>query len=149
MLANFLMENTQDKLTKAEELVKELKAQLEEEKNKVEFIVIDGWAYETKEHDFNKTLSEIQIPKEKELWLPSEVWKFYEDKKLKTKLNLNDCWFFVKQVRENTSDVARFFADSGSGGAGLLCGRNPSYRGAGLGVRFKWKVGKQAMQEKK
>ena len=79
---------------------------------KEDFIVIDGWAYEIKEHDFDKKLSDIEIPNGKELWLPSECWKFYEDKKLREKLNLSDCWFFVKQVKDNTKDVARFFAYS-------------------------------------
>lgn len=131
---------TETKLKKAEQLVIQLKAKLEAEKNKVDFIVIDGWAYETKEHDFNKTLSEIEIPKGKELWLPSETWKFYEDKELKNKLNLSDCWFFVHQPRENTTDVAGFYAYSD--GAGLGCDGNPSLSDVGLGVRFKWKVKK-------
>ena len=107
---------------------------------KEDFIVIDGWAYEIKEHDFDKKLSDIEIPNGKELWLPSECWKFYEDKKLREKLNLNDCQFFVKQVRDNTTDVAWFGADSDV--ANFYCGRYPTYTFPGLGVRFKWKVKK-------
>jgi len=107
---------------------------------KEDFIVIDGWAYETKEHDFDKELGDIKIPKGKELWLPSECRKFYEDKKLREKLNLSDCWFFVKQVRDNTTDVAGFGA--GSVGAGFNCYWSPTYSNPSLGVRFKWKVKK-------
>jgi len=107
---------------------------------KEDFIVIDGWAYETKEHDFDKKLSNIEIPKGKELWLPSECRKFYEDKKLREKLNLSDCWFFVKQVKDNTKDVAWFDADSGW--AFFNCGRVPTFANLSLGVRFKWKVKK-------
>lgn len=132
------MNNKQQKLEEAKELVKKLEAEIEAEKNKVDFIVIDGWAYETHEHDFNKKLSEIKIPEGKELWLPSECWKFYEDENLREKLNLSDCWFFVKQGRENTTDVARFYADSF--GADLYCYRDPSGSISSLGIRFKWKV---------
>ena len=136
--------NKKDKIKKQiEKLQKELEdieAKEEAEKNKVDFIVIDGWAYETKEHDFNKELSEIKIPKGKELWLPSECYKFYEDKELRKKLNLNNCYFFVKQIIENTSDVARFNAYSFY--ADLGCGMDSNYSYSTLGVRFKWKVNK-------
>lgn len=132
--------NTETELKKAEELVTKLKVKLEAEKNKVGFIVIDGWAYETKEHDFNKELGNIIIPEGKELWLPSETFKFYEDKKLREQLNLSKCYFFVKQIRENTTDIARFCAYSS------YCSLGWGYYSGGcdstLGVRFKWKVKK-------
>lgn len=132
------MLSKQKQLDKAEALVIKLKSEIETEKNKVDFIIIDGWAYETKEHDFNKRLGEIPIPEGKELWLPSETWRFYEDKKLREQLNLSDCWFFVKQVRENTTEVARFCADSD--GVYLDTGYNSGGSNSTLGVRFKWKV---------
>jgi len=117
----------------------------EKAKNASDEVIIDGWAYEKKEHDFNKKLSEIKIPEGKELWLPSECLRFYENKELREKLNLNNCWFFVKQIRENTDDVAGFVANSG--GAYLYCYRGPSYSSASLGVRFKWRVQKTINEE--
>ncbi len=133
------MKNKLDKqIEKKEAELETLKEKREAEKNKVNFIVIDGWAYETKEHDFNKELGDIEIPKGRELWLPSEVYRFYEDKNLKEKLNLSKCWFFVRQVREDTTDVARFYANSGCASLnwGMVSSDSYSY----LGVRFKWKV---------
>ena len=130
-------QNLQEQKEKLEKQLKEVNAKIKEEKNKVDFIVIDGWAYETKEHNFNQKLGDVQIPEGKELWLPSECWKFYENKELREKLNLKDCWFFVQQVRENTKDVARFCA--GSGRVDLwTCYSYGS--DSSLGVRFKWKV---------
>ena len=126
--------NIDKQIEKKESELKTLKEKKEIEKNKVDFIVIDGWAYETKEHHFNEKLGDIKIPKGKELWLPSEVCKFYEDKKLKEKLNLSECYFFVKQMRANTSDVARF----GAGSVRAILGfhRGPSGRVSVLGVRW-------------
>jgi hypothetical protein len=130
----------QNKIKELQEKLKQIQERKEVEKNKVDFIVIDGWAYETQDHDKGKELSEIKIPGGKELWLPSECWKFYENKELRDKLNLSDCWFFVKQIRENTSDVARFYADSVSVDLGTDYDSDDS--GSYLGVRFKWKVKK-------
>ena len=128
----------QEKITKKESELSELKQQLEVEKSKVDFIVINGWAYEIKDHDFNKKLSDIKIPAGKELWHPSECFNLYDDKKLREQLNLSDCWFFVKQVRENTTDVARFYADSVWVNVDSSYGSD--YRDSDLGVRFKWRV---------
>lgn len=130
----------QDKIAKLQEELKQLEAKEEEEKNKVSYIVIDGWAYETKEHDFNKKLSDIKIPEGKELLLPSECFRFYEDKDLRKKLNLLDCWFFVKQIRENTSDVAGFctYSDGVDFRAGYYSGSS----GPSLGIRYKWRIKK-------
>ena len=130
----------QDKIKELQSQLAEIEAKEEANKNKVDFIVIDGWAYETKEHDFNKKLSEIEIPKGKELWLPSECYKFYENKELRNKLSLSECWFLVKQIKENTINVASF--DATSGRAYLDCVRHPDDSGPSLGVRFKWKVKK-------
>lgn len=130
----------QEKIKSLQNDLAEIEVKEEAEKNKVEFIVIDGWAYETKEHNFNKKLGDIKIPEGKELWLPSECWKFYEDKDLREKLNLKKCWFFVQQVRDNTSDVARFYAYSG--GVYLDAGCDSGDSVSALGVRFKWKVKK-------
>ena len=129
-----------DKIKELQSQLAEIEAKEEANKNKVDFIVIDGWAYETKEHDFNKKLSEIEIPKGKELWLPSECYKFYENKELRNKLSLSECWFFVKQIKENTINVARFVAFSDW--ANLYCSWRPGNSYPSLGVRFKWKVKK-------
>lgn len=132
------MNKLETQIKNKEKELEALKEKQEAEKNKVDFIVIDGWAYETKEHHFNNKLGDIKIPKGKELWLPSEVCKFYEDKETKKKLNLSKCYFFVKQIRENTTDVARFFANSDC--VDLYCNVGSSYSLSVLGVRFKWRV---------
>ena len=146
------MKNKQSK-QKIQEQIKKLQTELadietkeEQEKNKVDFIIIDGYAYETKEHDFNKKLGDIRIPEGKELWLPSECWKFYENKSLRKRLNLSDCWLFVKQVRKDTTDVARFCA--GSNGVNLGTDYDSDYSYSALGVRFKWKVKNESKKNK-
>jgi hypothetical protein len=135
------MKNKQIKqLEEAEALVEKLKAEIEAEKNKVKFIVIDGWAYETKEHDFNKKLSEIKIPEGKELWNVSDFEKFsLEDW---NNLNLKKCWFYIKYpfAYNQFNSVAWFYA--GSDWAYFNCYRDPSGSDASLGVRFKRKVTK-------
>ncbi len=133
-------QDIQKQINKKEKELTTLKEKLDIERNKVDFIIINGWAYEIKEHDFNKELGDIKIPKGKELWLPSETLKFYEDKKLKEKLNLSKCYFFLKQIREDTKDVARFYAYSDY--ACLDCDWDSSYSFSNLGVRFKWRAEK-------
>jgi hypothetical protein len=127
-----------DKIKDLQDKLADIEAKEEAEKNKVDFIVIDGWAYETKEHDFNKKLSEIKIPNGKELWSPSDCFRMYENKELREKLNLKDCWFFVKQIKEDTTDVARFYAYSY--GVYFRTYYDSDYSYSSLGVRFKWKV---------
>lgn len=103
------------------------------------YIVIEGWAYETETHDKNKLLREIEIPEGKQLWEASDFEKF--GAKEFDKLKLWDDWFFIKQPIKAMAEkgyVARFVA--GSGWAVLVCDGDPSDRGASLGVRFKWKV---------
>jgi predicted nucleotide-binding protein (sugar kinase/HSP70/actin superfamily) len=134
---------TQDKLKQQiEKLQSKLKLLEEkelEEKNKVDFIVVDGWAYETKDHDFNKKLSDIQISRGKKLWTYEDCIKLYNN--YKDKLNLNDCWFYIKQPLNQQDTVAWFGANSGR--AILDCVRLPAYSNSSLGVRFKWKVKKK------
>ena len=95
---------------------------------------INGIEYEIESHDFDKKLSDIKIPKGWRLWKAHECWLFYEDKKLRKEMNLEDCWFFVEQPRDNTSDVAGF--DAGSGRAYLDCYWGPLDTYSSLGVRF-------------
>ena len=137
------MKTTQQKYNEAVKKAEELKLKLEQEKNKTDFIEIDGWAYETKEHDFNKTLDEIKIPEGKELWTAEDCIRLSNNAIDCFKLGLKDCWFFIKQpfeFNENNGYVARF--NAGSGRAGLYCDRIRSGSDAELGVRFKWKVKK-------
>lgn len=98
-------------------------------------ITIDNVEYETETHDFNKTLSEIKIPKGWRLWKASDFEKFTkEDFEI---LNLKDSWFFIKQpfkFNKKKDYVAWFVA--GSVGAVLSCVGVPADRDAGLGVRF-------------
>ena len=105
----------------------------------VGYIVIDGWAYETETHHHNMLLSEIEIPKGKQLWEASDFEKF-EFKKFDDLKLWND-WFFIRQPIKAMAEKgynARFVA--GLFGASLVCGGDPSDRGASLGVRYKWKV---------
>ena len=106
-------------------------------KEKVKTIKIGNWEYEIETHDFGKKLGEIKIPKGWELWKPSDCWRFYEDKKLRKKMNVEDCWFFVFNPFKD-GRVARFGADFG--GAYLYCYRYPDDSGSSLGVRFKRKL---------
>ena len=126
-----------EKIDKLQKQLSEIEAK---KKNKAKLIKIGNYLYETKEHDFNKLLSEIKFPKNAKLWLPSECIKFYEDKKLRNKLNLKDCWFFVKSSLDDMKAVARFGASSDR--INLNCDGSPGCRGSSLGVRFKFKVKK-------
>ena len=95
-------------------------------------IIINNIEYETKTHDFNKTLSEIKIPKGWRLWIAEECIKLFNSHE--KELNLTDCWFFIKQPFNKFNYVARFVADSYW--ADLYCSGNPSFRDGSLGVRF-------------
>jgi hypothetical protein len=99
-------------------------------------IIIDGIKYETEDHDFNKKLSDIKIPEGWRLWTAEECIKLknWNDKN-DNKLNLINCWFYIKQPFNLNKDlVARFCADSD--GAYLYCDRDPSDSDSDLGVRF-------------
>lgn len=104
-----------------------------------ETLIVDGYEYEVKEHSFDKTLDEIEIPEGWELWTHEDCIKLRNDEKLREKLNLQNCWFFIKQPFKQDY-VARFNADSGR--AYLYCDGDAEYRYGSLGVRFKRKVGK-------
>jgi len=101
---------------------------------KKDTIKINNIEYETKTHDFNKTLSEIKIPKGWRLWTAEECIKLFNSHE--KELNLTDCWFFIKQPfkKYQKEYVARFNANSD--GANLYCYWDPSNRFDSLGVRF-------------
>ena len=97
--------------------------------------IINNVEYETETHDFNNPLAEIKIPEGWRLWTAEECIKLHNNKEWRDILNLNDCWFFIKQPFDlNHYLVARFVAISD--GAGLYCVWDPTYRGVRLGVRF-------------
>ena len=103
--------------------------------------IIDGWEYECETHDFNKILGEIKIPKGWQLWSIEDCVKLHNIPKYKIELNLQDCWFFIKQpFNQYIHSVAGF--NTSSDWAGLSCGWGPTIRDDHLGVRFKRRVRK-------
>ena len=99
--------------------------------------IIDGIEYECETHDFNKTLSQIKIPQGWRLWTFEECCKLHNNSEWRRKLDLEECWFFIKQplkINIEKGYVARFFA--GSGGACLGADWYPTGAGSSLGVRF-------------
>ncbi len=133
------MTTTQDKLTKAELLVTQLKAKLEAEKNKITTKIvklsIGTYEIETKIHHFNKTYAECEkdCPKGWEIItypIIQELRNTYSEI-----FNLLDTWEFVQnpdKIRKDKGEVAWFVADSD--GASLYCLGYPSYSDGGLGV---------------
>ena len=114
----------------AEELVTQLKAVIENVKNKMKTITINNIEYELKQHDNNKKLSEIIISKGWRLLLPSEAMMLYE-----RNLIDNTFWFYVQQtnkIEKEKGNVARFNANSDW--AFLSCYWNPSNSDDGRGV---------------
>lgn len=101
---------------------------------KVKTRILNGVEYEIETHDFNKTLSEIIIPKGWRLWRVSDFEKM--PKEAFEKLNLKDSWFFIEQPLrfQKSKYVAGFVA--GSDGAYMGCGWDPADRDPSLGVRF-------------
>ena len=98
-------------------------------------IKVDGVEYETETHDFNKKLSDIEIPKGWRLWTSEECIKLNNKVKLRKQLNLEDCWFFIEQpFLFNNKLVAWFSANSDR--AYLNCSGGPAYTYSSLGVRF-------------
>ena len=101
-------------------------------------IIIDGYEYETKTHDFNKCLKDIKIPKGWELWRVSDFEKF--SLKDWDTLNLKEAWFFIKYpFAYNPNDFVAGFITL-SDGASFNCFRFPTSSGSSLGVRFKRKI---------
>lgn len=102
---------------------------------------INNVEYECETHDFNKKFSEIKIPQGWRLWTAEECIKLHNSK-YKKKLNLDNCWFFIKQPfnLNKKQYIARF--DSGSGWASLGCYGSLVSSDASLGVRFCKKVKK-------
>jgi hypothetical protein len=135
------MTTTQNKLTKAELLVTQLKAELEVEKNKVTTKIVKlsmgTYEIETKTHHFNKTYAECEkdCPKG---WQIATYPILQELRNTKPEeFNLLKTWEFVQnpdKIRKEKGEVARFSAYSVW--ADLSCGWSPSYSGGGLGVRF-------------
>lgn len=97
---------------------------------KKETIIIDKVEYELEQHDNNKKLSEIIIPKGWRLLLPSEAMMLYE-----RGLIDSNFWFYVKQTNKEEAkkgNVARFCSDSD--GSILRCDRDPSGTYDSLGI---------------
>jgi len=101
-------------------------------------IIIGDYEYETKTHDFDKCLKDIEISKGWELWSVSDFEKF--SLKDLDNLNLKDNWFYIKYpfAFNPNNYVSGFFADSG--GADFICYWDPTIHIDRLGVRFKRKV---------
>jgi hypothetical protein len=139
------MTTIQDKLTKAEELVTQLKAELEVEKNKVTTKIVKlsmgTYEIETKIHHFNKTYSEYEkyCPKGWEIITYPIIQELRNTQA--EEFNLLDTWEFVQnpdKIRKDKGEVAWF--NAGSGWASLICDGHPSNSVGGLGVRFVRKI---------
>ena len=101
-------------------------------------IKIGKYEYDTKTTQLGKSFNEIKIPKGAELWDYKDCIKLHNNKKHREQLNLEDCWFFIKQpfkLNKREGFIAWFIA--GSDRADLFCGRIPQDSYSGLGVRFK------------
>ncbi|MEK6884780.1 MAG: hypothetical protein AABY22_34430 [Nanoarchaeota archaeon] len=82
-----------------------------------------------------KRLDEIKIPKGWKLWTYQMCIDFHNDEKLRKKLDLEDCWFYVEQPFElNKNYVAGFRAFSDW--VVLYCNCVPRGSDTALGVRF-------------
>ena len=97
-------------------------------------LIVDNVEYETETHDFNKTLSEINIPEGWRLWTVEECTKLFNSHE--KELKLIDCWFFIEQPFEKFKDkyVGGFRADSVW--ANFLCNWDADIHYDALGVRF-------------
>lgn len=115
--------------------IKELQEQLKELENqevKRKTIIINDIEYELEQHDNNKMLKDIIIPKGWRLLLPSEAMMLYERGLIDSSF-----WFYVQQTNkeeDKKGNIARFGANSD--GAYLYCYGNPSDTIASLGVLF-------------
>ena len=121
---------TNDKIKQAKELLEKEGYIIQEPK--VKTIIINNVEYELEQHDKGKMLSEIKIPKDKRLLLPSEAMMLYERGLIDSSF-----WFFVQQTNKKEKkegNVARFSADDDW--ANLNCDRDPSDRVGNLGVIF-------------
>ena len=95
-------------------------------------IKINNVEYELEQHDNNKRLSDIKIPRGWRLLLPSEAMMLYERGLIDSSF-----WFFVEQTNKEykgSGYVARFVVNSGD--AWLGCDGYPTYADAVLGVIF-------------
>jgi len=133
-------EEIQERIEKLQEKLKQIEAKEQADKNKLKTLIIDGYEYETKTHHLGEMFKEIIIPKGWELWTYEDCIKLHNSK-YKKELELEDCWFFIKQPFKSNKEndyIARFYASSGR--ADLYCNWDPDDHGAGLGVRFRRKV---------
>ena len=106
-------------------------------------IKVGNYEYDTEDTQKGTTFKNIKILKGAELWTYIDCVKLHNNEKLRRKLNLGNCWFFIKQpfdFNRKKNFVARL--DANSDGASMDCDRVPAYSDDRLGVRFKWKVGK-------
>jgi hypothetical protein len=96
--------------------------------------IINGYEYTIKDEQKDKSFNEIVIPKGWKLWSISDIESFTLEQW--NKLNLKDCWFFIKYpfICNPNNYVARFYV--GSYRAYLNCIRDPTYHNPSLGVRF-------------
>lgn len=140
-----MVKTTQQKIEEIESKLKILKEQLKKESDKSFWIYIPelkievqtkihhkGKSYDQLVEEFGEEFLEKNLPTHKQLQDLRNL-----ENKGKYKLGLIDTWEFVKQeddISKKNGYVARFDADSD--GADLGCGRNSSYSGSYLGVRF-------------
>ena len=104
-------------------------------KIKSKTVIHDGKEYTIEDEQEGRKYSEIVVPKGWKLWEPEDVVRLHKDEKLRKKLNLNDCWFFVESKYYLPKYVARFFANSGR--VFLICDWDPVSSNSSLGVRFR------------
>lgn len=126
------MDKLNEQIEKTKKKLAELEAKQQAELDKMKTIIINNVEYELKQHDNNKLLSEITIPKGKRLLLPSEAMMLYE----RGLLN-NTFWFYVEQTNKKekaNGAFSRFYTYSGR--ANLFCDWNSTDRYGELGVLF-------------
>ncbi len=139
------MKTIQEKINQKEDELKKLKIQLEEEKDKSEWIYIKelkievqtkinhkGKSYDELKEEFGEEYLEENLPTYNEL---KELRNL--EYKGKYKLGLENTWEFVNQedlIAKEKGKVARFGADSG--GLGLDADRGSGGSDSDLGVRF-------------
>jgi hypothetical protein len=98
---------------------------------KLKTIVIDNVEYELEQHDNNKELSDIKIPKGWRLLKPCEAQRLWDLGYLRNN------WFYVENTNleeKKKGNVAGFIASSD--GASLGCNGDPDSVSSSLGVVF-------------
>ena len=139
------MKTTEQKIKQKEEEVKKLKIQLEEEKDKSEWIYIKELKIEVQSKINHKRKSYDKLKEEfGEEYLEKHLLTFNEAQKLrnlesegKYKLGLKNTWEFCKQedlISKKKGLVARFYANSYC--LFLVTDGDSDYSDSDLGVRF-------------